>query len=97
VRPCTTALPSVIERLLGSAASTLRFEEKQWFRYDPATGLACVRSEPALVSPRGDAFKTDLTVYLAWEGGEPVTSVEATISSAHLRLCLPTSSAQLLS
>eukprot|EP00227_Mantoniella_beaufortii_P013646 CAMPEP_0197577806 /NCGR_PEP_ID=MMETSP1326-20131121/2296_1 /TAXON_ID=1155430 /ORGANISM="Genus nov. species nov., Strain RCC2288" /LENGTH=268 /DNA_ID=CAMNT_0043140925 /DNA_START=258 /DNA_END=1061 /DNA_ORIENTATION=- len=63
----TMALPSVIERLLGSAASTtLRFEEKQWFRYDPANGMACVRSTPTLVSPAaGDSFKTEVTVYLA--------------------------------
>ena len=64
------SVPSVIERLLGSAASSLRFEEKQWFRYDPASGMACVRSEPRLVSPKSDSFKTEVTVYLAAFGDD---------------------------
>jgi hypothetical protein len=61
------ALPSVIERLLGpvsAAAASLQFREKQWFHFDPATGAACVRSNPELVNPRSDSFKTELAVHL---------------------------------
>lgn len=64
------SLPGVIERLLGAAAAascvySLTFEEKQRFRYDVASGEARVRSNPALVSPRSDSFKTEVTVYLS--------------------------------
>ena len=63
----TMSLPSVIERLLSLTSTTaaLTFEEKQWFRYDPASGMACVRSTPVLVSPRSESFKTEVTVYLS--------------------------------
>jgi hypothetical protein len=58
----------------GGAMATLRFEETQTFTWDPVTGTACVRSVPALVSPRSESFNTEVAVYVSPDVDRPDTA-----------------------
>ena len=61
-------MPNPIEKLLGASAADViagapRFEETQWIKYDPARGVASVRSLPSLVNSFGkDRFVTEVHV-----------------------------------
>ena len=61
-------VPNPVEKLFGASAADViagvpRFEETQWIKYDPARGVASVRSLPALVNSFGkDRFVTEVHV-----------------------------------
>ena len=61
-------MPNPIEKLLGASAADViagapRFEETQWIKYDPARGVASVRSLPSLVNSFGkERFVTEVNV-----------------------------------
>jgi len=61
-------VPNPVEKLFGASAADViagvpHFEETQWIKYDPARGVASVRSLPALVNSFGkDRFVTEVHV-----------------------------------